>query len=122
MKRRGKAGGAVREAIVLGIVLVLLAACSASTDSGNDWLLGQWELAYNPENDDEDVLLFHEDGRVVIQTVDGREINGRYRIANDHLYLTLMLANRPLEVNFAISPDHSRLIFEKTGAYYQHSP
>ncbi len=114
--------GAVCGAGVLGVMLVLLTACSGGMESEHDWLLGQWELAYNPENDDEDVLLFHEDGRVVIQTVDGREINGRYRIANDRLYLTLMLATRPLEVSFAISPDHSRLIFEKTGAYYQHSP
>lgn len=109
--------------IVLAVaVLVALAGCGGEAGSEQDWLLGRWELAYNPENDDEDVILFREDGSVVIQTVDGREINGQYRVVEDRLYLNLMLPTRPLQVSFAISPDHSRLIFEETGAYYQHSP
>ncbi len=100
--------------------LLPLAACSGGADEENAWLVGGWEVAYNPAQDDEDVLLFREDGSVVVQTVDGREVRGRYHVRGERLDLELALATRMLEVSFTISPDHSRLIFPKTGAYYQH--
>ncbi|MFQ5487268.1 MAG: hypothetical protein ACE5ET_02335 [Gammaproteobacteria bacterium] len=106
-------------ALLLTMALLLLAACSGPAGDDNAWLLGRWEVAYNPAADDEDVLLFREDGSVLVQTVDGREVHGRYQIRRGRLDLELALATRVLQVSFDISPDHSRLVFAKTGAYYQ---
>ncbi len=108
-------------AVALLSSTVLLACGSDTGDGENQWLFGRWELAYNPANDDEDVLWFREDGSVVIETVNGREIPGRYWVRGQRLDLQLMLSNRPLEVSFTISPDHERLIYEQTGAYYEHA-
>ena len=106
------------------IATLLLAAVlgGCADDSDRNWLVGSWELAYNPAEDDEDVLVFHKDGSMEIQTIDGRKVTGRYQIDGDRLDLQLALATRILEVSFTISPDRSRLIFEKTGAYYEHKP
>ncbi len=110
-----------RTAVALLLTMaLLLTACGGPSGDDNAWLLGRWEVAYNPAADDEDVLLFREDGSVLVQTVDGREVQGRYRIRGERLDLELALSTRLLEVSFDISPDHSRLVFAKTGAYYQH--
>lgn len=105
--------------LLLTMALLVLAACSDPASNDNAWLLGRWELAYNPDADDEDVLLFREDGSVLVQTVDGREVPGKYHIRGERLDLDLALSTRLLQVSFDISPDHSRLIFPKSGAYYQ---
>ena len=60
------------------LLLLTLGACSGSSNADTAWLLGQWELSHNPENDDEDVLVFERDGKFHVQTVDGRTLPGQY--------------------------------------------
>ena len=95
-----------------------LSACSAISGSEDAvWLHGAWELAHNPDKDDADKLIFREDGVVIVQTEDGREIHGTYLINDLHLNMTLAGNNKAVEVEFTISGDKLKLIYE-TGAFY----
>ncbi len=101
--------------IILFSMLPLL-SCTRTDDSS--WLVGQWQVTYNPAHDDEDRLIFLDGEQIRIEMSDGRKVEGHYRVINDDLILTLAVPKRPTEVHFRVSPDHQRLIF-KNGAYYQ---
>ena len=74
-------------------------------------------MTHNPDNDSADKLIFKDDGTVVVQTEDGREIPGKYLIEEDQLKMTLATERDVIDVDFAISADKSKLIY-KNGAFY----
>jgi hypothetical protein len=99
---------------IFAITAVLfVAACG----SHPEWLHGTWELAYNPAHDSEDELTFHPDGTVVVVSQDQHQMNGKYELSESQLTLVFPGRIEPIEVNFEVSPDHSRLTYH-TGAYY----
>ena len=103
---------------MVGALIVYLSACSDMSGSEDAvWLHGAWELTHNPDKDDADKLIFREDGVVIVQTEDGREIHGIYLINDLHLNMTLAGNNKAVEVEFTISGDKLKLIYE-TGAFY----
>ncbi len=101
---------------------LLLAALAAACDSAGDpaaqqWLHGAWELTFNPERDSRDDLVFSRDGSVQIHTENKQVIPGKYRVVGDELQMVLVVNDKPVEVEFGISPDKSRLTYSN-GAYY----
>ena len=103
---------------MVGALIVYLSACSDMAGSEDAvWLHGAWELNHNPDEDDADKLVFRDDGVVIVQTEDGREIHGKYLINDHRLNITLAGNNKAVEVEFTISGDKLKLIYE-TGAFY----
>jgi len=103
--------------LIFAVLFITFSGCTQTSDD-RDWLVGRWELAYNPEHDDEDVLLFKTDGSVEIHTVDGRKVLGKYLLTKNKLAITLISRRQPIDVSFSINPDRTRLRF-KNGAYYE---
>jgi len=105
--------------IALVIVLIpFIAACSYTPGSKDAvWLHGTWELTYNPEKDDSDLLVFEDDGTVTVKTQDGRSIHGKYLIMDNRLIMTLAVPKNIVDVEFTISEDKTKLIYEN-GAFY----
>lgn len=104
--------------VILFSSILIIAACSSSQDPTKaEWLFGTWELSYNPENDDSDLLEFSDDGTVTIKTQHDELVHGKYIIAGDTLKLTLKTPRKIIDVDFEISGDKSRLNYH-TGAYY----
>lgn len=100
------------------LMALTLSACSYTSDAKDAvWLHGLWELTHNPEKDSADKLLFKDDGTVVVQTEDGREIPGKYLIEENQLKMTLATERDVIDVDFMISADKSKLIY-KNGAFY----
>lgn len=97
--------------------IVMFSGCSGNEAEKHAWLHGTWELTFNPDNDDSDVLTFKPDGTVTVDTIDGRQISGQYAVLDQELALTLVSNQKIVDVRFTISPDQSRLIYEN-GAYY----
>lgn len=105
--------------VVSGLLLILmLAACAGSETPA--WLLGRWQVSYNPNNDDSDVLVFLPGSRVNIETEDGRTLEGRYQIKQDQLLMLIQVGQRNVETRFKVSSAHDRLLY-KNGAYYTKS-
>jgi hypothetical protein len=105
-----------------GVLLLLLCgaglpACDNRMETAPPWLTGEWHLAYNPLNDDADVLKFKPENEVAIFTEDGRQLGGHYLIRKDHLVLVIDKRGRSIETEFRISADKDRLTY-KNGAYY----
>lgn len=101
------------------VVVAASAGCGGDDAAGQQaWLHGTWELAFNPDQDDEDVLIFREDGTVEIRTVDGRTISGKYRVEDRDLTLLLDVDRQPVEVHFDIAAEGARLVYV-TGAWYR---
>jgi len=99
------------------LVLALVTVMGCGNANREEWLHGTWELAYNPDGDDEDRLIFDPRGKVAIQTFDDQVIEGNYAVADNDLALLLQTDRKDIEVHFEISPDRSRLIYH-SGAYY----
>lgn len=104
--------------LIISTLIVCLSACSSLSDSEDAaWLHGVWQLTHNPDKDTSDKLLFREDGTVMVQTEDNQEIHGKYLINGHHLNITLATNNKVIDLEFTISGDKKKLIYE-TGAFY----
>ncbi len=103
---------------LLAALLALSSACGDGARDDAQWLVGRWEVAYNPQHDDDDVLEFSRDRIMSVRLADGRVIDGRYEIEGDTLVLDLDVPKRPTQVRIRIAPDHRRLVFEN-GAFYE---
>lgn len=106
-------------ALLLSIVFLLpaLQGCDNKADAGPPWLLGQWHVAYNPLNDDSDILKFMPDNKVLILTEDGRKMTGSYQVRADQLLLVIDKGGRSIETKFSISRSRDRLTY-RNGAFY----
>jgi len=105
-------------AVVLPVLLLVsISACSNEASIDRSWVLGKWELVHNPENDDEDVLIFDSDDTVTVLTEKGEKIHGEYRFDGNSLKISLPTPRKIIEVEFEVSSDHGKLIYA-SGAYY----
>lgn len=103
-------------AMLILVVLALTAACGNPAQQ-ETWLHGTWKLAYNPGHDSDDELAFKPDGTVEVHTADDRRIKGSYHVKDQALLLLLEGKGNVIDVQFEITPDRARLIYQ-TGAYY----
>ena len=104
--------------VLLPLILSLnLLACSGAEPETPSWLLGRWQVAFNPGQDDNDVLWFQQGGKVRIDTEDGRSLQGLYQIKQDELIMLIQIAPRKVESIIKISPNKDKLFFSN-GAYY----
>lgn len=104
------------------LIAVMMLAIVSGCESGGEkqdlsWVLGKWELAHNPENDDEDVLIFDSDDSVTVLAEKGGKLEGNYAVTGDRLKISLPVQRKTIEVEFEVSSDRSKLIY-KSGAYY----
>lgn len=103
--------------LLMMLLTLVLVACSGTTPEAAPWLLGRWQVSYNPNNDDNDVMVFQPDAMVTIETEDGRTLPGQYQIKQDQLLLLIQVGQRNVETGFTISAARDRLVY-KNGAYY----
>jgi len=103
--------------LLAAIFFVSLTGCFEEEKVDTSWVLGTWELAHNPENDDNDKLVFDSDQSVTVLAEKGGKLQGSYQYASGKLKLSLQAARKTIEVEFEVSSDHSKLIYE-SGAYY----
>lgn len=109
--------------IMLYFALILfVSGCSASDDAEQlGWLYGTWQLSHNPDNDDEDDLLFKSDGQLLILTQHG-QIQGEYALNGDALRMLFSVNAKPVITKFKVSPNKDKLIFENGAEYSRKVP
>lgn len=103
--------------LLAAIFFASLAGCFAEEKQDTSWVLGTWELTHNPEKDDQDKLVFDSDESVTVLAEKGGKLPGSYRYTNGKLTISLPTKRKTIEVEFEVSSDRSKLIYE-SGAYY----
>ncbi len=103
--------------LLAAIFFVSLSGCFEEEKVDVSWVLGTWELAYNPEKDDQDKLVFDSDETVTVLAEKGGKLQGSYQYVDGKLKISLATQRKTIEVEFEVSLDHSKLIYE-SGAYY----
>jgi len=99
-----------------------MSGCSAGDDTEQlAWLYGTWQLTHNPDNDDEDDLLFKPDGQLLILTQHG-EVQGEYALSDGTLRMLFSVNAKPIITEFKVSPSKDKLIFESGAEYSRKTP
>lgn len=118
---------------IFSAAALLMASCSKSeapsvepadtaehgADTGTGWLLGTWQLAYDPDNNPTDYVVFQA-GDVVEsrESPNGTGIAGKYKLAGDTLKVSFVVRrDREISLDFKVSKDKTRLT-KNDGAYY----
>lgn len=103
--------------ISLILCLLLLSACSQDTETPF-WLLGRWQVVFNPNHQDKDDLIFHQNGKVSIETEEGTTLHGYFLIKNNALILFIQTENKNIEIHIKTTESNDQLIFT-SGAFYK---
>ncbi len=94
------------------------AAANPSAETGLGWLLGTWELAYDPDNNPTDYLVFQADNVVESRkSLGAMGTAGKFQLAGDTLTTSFAVRDREISIDFTVSEDKGRLI-KSDGAYY----
>jgi hypothetical protein len=98
---------------LLALVIGLTASVHAQESA---WLLGKWELAYDPDNNPKDWLEFSADGHAVSITAEGRRIPGRYVLNDRQINVTYSYNGKmiPYVLKFSAEKDTLIAYSEKT--------
>lgn len=83
-----------------------------------EWLHGTWELAYDPDNNDKDWIVFGKLGKFILKGPKGPDYEGYYSIKSNKLILGIKVNDRVRTTEMAISDDRTKLTNE-SGAYYR---
>jgi len=103
--------------LLAAIFFVSLSGCFEEEKVDTSWVLGTWELTHNPEKDDQDKLVFDFDETVTVLAEKGGKLQGSYQYTGSKLKISLPTQRKTIEVEFEVSSDRSKLIYE-SGAYY----
>lgn len=100
------------------VAFVLSLGCFSSFAfaAEDDWLLGKWELAYDPAGNPKDWLEFGAEGKATSITPDGRRIPGRYSLNDKQINVTYSFNGKMVPMVLKFSPEKDTIIVysEKT--------
>lgn len=103
--------------VICALCFVIFSACSGSNNTAEvGWLHGTWQVSHNPENDDEDDMVFMADGKVLIKSKQG-DLKGYYAVEGRLLRMLITVNGKPVPTEFRVSQNNAKLIF-KNGAEY----
>lgn len=73
------------------LLLLMLTVSSNVYADPNAWLVGKWQMAYDPDGDTKDVLTFAEGGEFrTTEASTGKSIEGMYRVGSSEIDVRLV--------------------------------
>lgn len=83
----------------------------------HQWLLGKWELSYDPEGNEKDWIEFSESSEVVSITADGRRISGIYKVSDSEVNISFSYKGLTIPIRYTYTPEKNtlHLFSAKTG-------
>lgn len=105
-------------------ILVLSFTSSITLAASNDWLLGNWQMTYDPDGDTKDVLSFSKGGEfVTTEASSGREIKGIYVLKSDRVDVSLIYQGQVfMKLRLTYDDDKNKLYYNPDNtndpAYY----
>lgn len=77
----------------LFLVVFYFAAIPVSVAQTPSWVVGTWELAYDPDGDRKDYMEFSDVGLVTSISPEGRRVSGTYAVNANEIKATFVLPN-----------------------------
>jgi uncharacterized protein (TIGR03066 family) len=99
----------MRIAFVLALALALWGAVP-SWAGQDDWLLGKWEMAYDPDGSPTDWIEFKPEGRVVVTAEKGGPVAGEYVVHGADLQMTFHKNGRDIPIAMKYDAKKKRLL------------
>ena len=73
------------------LMAITLLMSSATFAGSNDWLLGDWQMTYDPDGDTKDIVSFSEGSQFVTTEISsGKKIKGMYFVRSGHVSISLI--------------------------------
>lgn len=110
------------------VVLFMVLVTSFSFAGSNDWLIGDWMMTFDPDEDTKDKLTFSEGNEFMTQEVStGRRLKGMYFVKRDEVIVSLVNGGRVvMKLNFTFDKEKKRLYYNPdnvpVAAYYTRVP
>jgi hypothetical protein len=86
----------------------LLLATFTSLAENDDWILGKWQLIYDPDGSPADYLHFHVNGDVV-STGQAGTVKGIYLVSSDRVKAVLTVDEKDLILTFFFNEERNQL-------------
>lgn len=91
----------------IALIALLLRLPLAAEEA--DWVLGRWELAYDPEGRPADALEFLPDGEAVNLWPDGTRVHGIYVVTEQGVKAVFTLQGKDIITTFHADPARTEL-------------
>lgn len=74
------------------------------------WLVGKWELSYDPDGNQKDWLEFAKNGKVFSISPTGRRVPGEYVVTDTEINTTFTLNGNVIPITYKFTPDKRKLL------------
>lgn len=99
-----------RKLFLLASLLLAAAVYSAQAGgTGNDWLVGTWELTRDPDGHPKDWMEFKADGQTVSISAEGRRVPGVYTVSDDAIELIYAFKGKTVPIRLSFDEDRKTL-------------
>jgi hypothetical protein len=98
------------------ILLAALALACANKGAGTEssWIVGTWDLAYDPDGSRKDQIIFKADGTVINRVPGEPDQTGKYAVRQDTIRLDFSIGGKAFSIEMKTNQARDRL--------YLHSP
>ncbi len=100
----------MKKAALTLLSLLFLWHAPALLAADSSWLVGKWELAYDPDDGDKDWVEFTADGKAVSISSTGRQVPGQYVLTEDEVDATFRYNGQTIPMTFTYGPDRQKLL------------
>lgn len=110
---------------VIAVVVVVWALWSPVPLLSADvtWLVGKWELSYDPDGNQKDWLEFTKNREVFSISPNGRRVPGEFVVTDSEISITYTLNGKAIPMTLKFTPDKQKLLAysKRTGKTSEYS-
>lgn len=110
---------------VATVAVIFLALWSSAPLLGADgtWLVGKWELSYDPDGNEKDWLEFTKSGEAFSISPNGRHVPGEYVVTDSEINITYTFNGKIIPMTLKFTPDKRKLLAysKRTGKASEYS-
>ena len=89
---------------------MLLAMPVAAAESDHAWLVGTWELTYDPAGGEKDWMEFTADGQAFSIAPNHKRVTGRYVVSDREVTVTYKIKGKVIAHTLTFTPDKKKLL------------
>jgi hypothetical protein len=87
-----------------------LAACPVTAAPDRSWLVGTWELTYDPAGGEKDWMEFTDDGQAFSIAPNHKRVAGNYVVTDREVRVTYKIKGKLILHTLTFTPDRKKLL------------
>lgn len=96
----------------LSVFVLLSAPLIFAAES--DWLVGKWELSYDPDGNEKDWIEFTRQGQAFSISPSGRRVPGEYVVTDSEVRITYIFKGKSISITLKYTSEKKKLLFYST--------